>query len=117
MLNIKKRIFLFLTILVTVFCLAGCNDASNTVRINFEKEEYVVRMQDYLTVKPKIEHSVSISESEIEVVYESLDENVVRYEHGVLYPQAEGETTIKVYWKDKEVVFDKAVVKVIKAAL
>ncbi|MGM9899214.1 MAG: hypothetical protein ACI32E_01385, partial [Bacilli bacterium] len=115
MLNIKKRNFLFLTILVVIFGLVSCTTGTSNVRIKFEQDEYVVRMQDYLTVKPEVTHDGSVSE--VELVYESSKESVVRYEHGVLYPQSEGEATIKVYWRDKEVVFDKAVVKVIKAAL
>ncbi len=117
MLNFRKRIFLFLTIIAVVLGLVGCSDASNTVRINFDSDEYEVRMQSYLEVKPTIKADASLSLDEIEVIYESSDESIVRYQHGVLYPVSEGEAEIKVYWKDKEVVFDKATVKVIKPAL
>ena len=117
MLNFRKRIFLFLTIIAVVLGFAACTDSSNTVRINLDSEEYVVRMQSYADAKATIKAAASVSVNDIEVVYESEDESIVRYEHGVLYPVSEGETEIKVYWKDKDVVFDKATVKVIKPAL
>ena len=117
MLNFRKRIFLFLTIIAVVLGLAACTESSNTVRINFDSEEYVVRMQTVVDVKPTIKAAASVAIDDIEVVYESSDESVVRYVNGVLYPKSEGEAEIKVYWKDKDVVFDKATVKVIKPAL
>jgi len=117
MLNFRKRIFLFLTIITTVLCLVSCTNPENTVRIKFDSDEYTVRMQTYLEVKPVIKASSDMQLSDIEVVYESSNEDVVRYEHGILYPVSEGEAQIKVYWKTKDVVFDKATVKVIKPAL
>ena len=117
MFNFRKRIFLFLTIIAMVLGLAACTDPNNATRIKFDSEEYTVRMETYLEVKPTIKVAPSVSINDIEVVYESSDESIVRYEHGVLYPKSEGEAVIKVYWKDNEVIFDEAVVKVIKPAL
>lgn len=57
MLNFRKRIFLFLTLIMTVLCLVSCTDVKNTVRINLEENEYTVRMQSTLTVKPVIKAS------------------------------------------------------------
>ena len=37
MLNFRKRIFLFLTLIMTVLCLVSCTDVKNTVRINLEE--------------------------------------------------------------------------------
>ena len=117
MLNFRKRIFLFLTLIMTVLCLVSCTDVKNTVRINLEENEYTVRMQSTLTVKPVIKASADFDMNGFEVVYESSNEEVVRYVNGILYPISEGEAQIKVYWKDKDVIFDKATVKVIKPAL
>ena len=117
MFNFRKRIFLFLTIIAVVLCLVSCTEPNNATRIKFDSVEYTVRMQSYLEVKPTIKVAPSMSIDDIEVVYESSDESIVRYEHGVLYPKSEGEAVIKVYWKDNDVIFDEAVVKVIKPEL
>ena len=106
MLNFRKRIFLFLTLIMTVLCLVSCTDVKNTVRINLEENEYTVRMQSTLTVKPVIKASADFDMNGFEVVYESSNEEVVRYVNGILYPISEGEAQIKVYWKDKDVIFD-----------
>ena len=117
MLNFRKKIFLFLTIIGLVALLASCSDNTNSVRINIPEDEYEVRMHADMKVEPVVRTSSSMSIDDVELVYESSDESVVKYVNGWLYPQAEGEATIKVYWKEKNVVFDKATVKVIKAAL
>ena len=117
MLKFRKKIFLFLTIIGLVALLASCTEASNSVRINIPEEEYEIRLHTQMDVKPIVRASGSLSVDDVELVYESSDEEIVKYVDGTLYPQAEGEAEIKVYWKDKDIVFDRATVKVIKPAL
>ena len=117
MINFRKKIFLFLTIIGLVAILAGCAQTSDSVRVRFAEQEYEIRMHDQVKIEPIIKTASSMSVQDVELVYESADESIVKFIDGWLYPQAEGETEIKVYWKDKEVVFDKATVRVIKPAL
>ena len=117
MINFRKKIFLFLTIIGLVAILAGCAQTSDSVRVRFAEQEYEIRMHDQVKIEPIIKTANSMSVQDVELVYESADESIVKFIDGWLYPQAEGETEIKVYWKDKEVVFDKATVRVIKPAL
>ena len=116
MFKLRKRIFLFLTLIATVFCVVGCGN-KNTVRIYFEKNEYEVRMQTHYELKPVVKASATVNTAELELVYESSNEEIARYVDGTIYPVSEGTVEVKVYWKDKASVYDKAVVKVIKAAL
>ncbi len=116
MFKLRKRIFLFLTLIATVLCVVGC-DNKETVRIYFEQNEYEVRMQTHYQLEPVVKASATVNKAELELVYESSNEEIARYVDGTIYPVSEGTVEVKVYWKNKASVYDKAVVKVIKAAL
>ena len=117
MLNFRKKIFLFLTIIGLVVILASCGQNSDSIRVSLEDEEIEVRMQSVMEFKPVVRTSSSMSADDVELVYESSDESIVKYVNGTLYPQAEGQAQIKVYVKNNKGIFDRATVTVIKAEL
>lgn len=117
MFKLRKRIFLFLTLVATALFVVSCNQTKDVVRVYFEKNDYEVRMQTIYELKPVVKTSATISAADVELVYESSNEEIARYVDGTIYPVSEGTVEVKVYWKDKESIFDKAVVKIIKAAL
>ena len=75
MLNFRKKIFLFLTIIGLVVILASCGQNSDSIRVSLEDEEIEVRMQSVMEFKPVVRTSSSMSADDVELVYESSDES------------------------------------------
>ena len=113
--NLNKKILLFVMFVGVAFGLVSCSNPDNSVRIYFSEDAYEVRMGETKVIEPTIIKSSQVGD--IELVYTSSDESIVKVEDGVLVPVAMGEAVVKVAWADRDVIFDKATVKVVKAAL
>ena len=113
--NLNKKILLFVMLVGVAFGLVGCTNPDNSVRIYFSEDSYEVRLNETKVIEPTIIKSSQVGD--VELVYSSSDESIVKVENGVLVPVAMGEATVKVAWAEKDIIFDKAVVKVVKAAL
>ena len=113
--NLKKRILLFFMVVAVAFGLVGCTNPDNSVRIRFNVEEIEIRQNETKLLEPTIIKSSQVED--VELVFTSSDESVVKIENGVLVPVAMGEATVKVAWAKKDIIFDKVAVKVVKASL
>ena len=113
--NLNKKILLFLMFVGLTLGLVGCANPDNSVRIRFPQEEYEIRLNETKVIEPTIIKSSQAGD--IDLVYTSSDESIVKVVDGVLVPVAMGEATVKVEWANKDIIFDKVTVKVIKAAL
>ncbi len=115
---IKKKFFLFLTIICTVLCLVSCVEGGQgSVRVYFKQKKFEVKLNEELVLEPVVKVSADLDEADIELVYESLDESIVLYEDGVVYPVAMGKTKVKVYYDEDPDIYSTAEITVIKAAL
>lgn len=113
--NLNKRILSFFMIVAVAFGLVACTNPDNSVRIRFNTEEIEVRQNETKVLEPTIIKSSQVEN--VDLVFTSSDESVVKVENGVLVPVAMGEATVKVAWAKKDIIFDKVVVKVVKASL
>ena len=113
--NLNKKILLFFMVVAVAFGLVGCTNPDNSVRIRFNVEEIEVRLNETKLLEPTIIKSSQVES--VDLIFSSSDESIVKVEDGVLVPVAMGEAVVKVAWEDKDIIFDKVVVKVVKATL
>ena len=67
-------------------------------------------MQTHYELKPVVKASATVNTAELELVYESSNEEIARYVDGTIYPVSEGTVEVKVYWKDKASYFLKILI-------
>lgn len=115
---IKKKLFLFLTIIATVLCIVGCTtEGQSSVRVYFRQSKFEVKYNHELVLEPVVKVSADLDKADVKLVYESLDESIVRYENGVVYPVAMGKAKVKVYYYYDPNIYSTAEITVLKADL